>query len=69
MCELIAFRVGIPEKPEWDIWLDRLIELTDQRHIVHSQHDDALVFGAVFAPASDVRFDDVSAVLVVFGGS
>lgn len=42
---------------------------TDQRRIVHSQHDDALVFGAVFAPASDVRFDDVSAVLIVFGGS
>lgn len=25
------------------------------------------MFGAVFAPASDVRFDNVSAVLVVFG--
>ena len=42
---------------------------TDQGRIVHSQHDDALVLGAIFAPSADVGFDDVAAVLFRFFGS
>ena len=40
--------------------------MTDQWHIIHSQHDDTLMFGAIFAPPAHVRFDDVSPVLYFF---